>query len=46
MIFCGLGCDKRSGAFCIGKEGNARHGRFLLASSLILPLYMSGEELI
>jgi hypothetical protein len=36
----------RSGAFCIGKEGNARDGRSFLASSLILPLYMSGEELI
>ena len=37
---------KRSGAFFIGKEGNARDGRSLLALSLILPLYMSGEELI
>jgi len=42
----GLGNTKRSGAFFIGKEGNACDGRSLLALSLILPLYMSGEELI
>ena len=35
-----------SGAFSSVKEGNARGGRSLLASFLILPLYMSGEELI
>ena len=28
------------------KEGNARDGRSHLVFSLILPLYMSGEELI
>ena len=33
-------------AFSSVKEGNARGGRSLLASFLILPLYMSGEELI
>lgn len=32
--------------FFQGKEGNARGGRFLLVSSLILHLYLPGEELI
>jgi len=45
LEFCLGNADAFRGLF-IGKEGDARDGRSLLALSLILPLYMSGEELI
>ena len=45
LEFCLGNADAFRGYF-IGKEGNARDGRSLLDSSLILSLYMSGEELI
>ena len=44
LEFC-LGNADAFRGFFIGKEGNARGGRSLLVSFLILPLYMSGEEL-
>ena len=45
LEFC-LGNADAFRGFFIGKEGNTRDGRSFLDSSLILPLYMSGEELI